>query len=430
MSNPEFLIDHPEALSDQPLDIALKGFRPDEVVEVVSERSDYMNNAWRGWARFRADEQGSVSLVRQAPSEGSYSGVSPMGLFWSMEMTEARQSGDPVRDITEPLSVSLSAQSVNGETQTETTVRRRFTGSGVTGRLLREEGMRGRLFLPPGPGPHPAMIVLSGSSGGMNLPVAALLASHGYASLALGYFNMEGLPPTLDSIPLEYFGKAIAWLKVQPEVSGGFLGVTGVSRGGELSLLLGATFPDVKAVVAYVPSGVIHSGLRWSRERGRGPAWTHNGEALPWLQQDNRCTDNACIDWESPPFALTPIFVSSLRDADAVARATIPVERIGGPLLLISGRDDQMWPSTTFSEMVVARLAEQKHPHIFEHLAYDGAGHLIFPPFAPTTRRNSVHAVSELDYLFGGSAAADAAACIDSWPKVLKFLEVAVTDTR
>ena len=27
------------------------------------------------------------------------------------------------------------------------------------------------------------------------------------------------------------------------------------------------------------------------------------------------------------------------------------------------------------------------------------------------------------DYAFGGSAAADASACIDSWPRVLAFLE-------
>jgi len=408
----------------------LEGFRPNETVEIVSHRRDYMNNAWRGWGCFKADGKGRVSLEERAPLNGSYEETSPMGLFWSMEMIEARQGGDPERDITEPISVSLTARSVEEGVSAEITVRRHFTGSGVTDRRLSQEGLRGRLFLPADDGPHPAMIVLSGSSGGMDLPKAALLASQGYAALALGYFNLEGLPPTLDAIPLEYFAKAIAWLKRQSEVQEDFLGITGISRGGELSLLLGATFPEVNAVVAYVPSGVLHSGLKWSKDRGPGPAWTYKGEALPWLQQDNRCTDNGAVDWQATPVPLRPIFESSLRDAAAVSRATIPVERIGGPVLLISGRDDQIWPSTVFSEMVVARLQKHGHPYAVEHLAYEGAGHMIFPPFAPTTRRNSAHAVLKTNYLFGGSAEADAAACIDSWPKVLAFLEAAVARTQ
>lgn len=421
---PSIRVDRPETLSDQPVAILLEGFPPNGIVEVVSRRRDLMNNAWRGWARFRADGRGMIDVRTQAPVEGSYSGAHPMGLFWSMELVEQRGPDDPIRDITEPIAVRLAARARDGDGAVETEIRRRLAAPDVTDRWLRENGMVGRLFLPPGDGPHPAMIVLSGSSGGINLPVAALLASHGYAALALGYFAMEGLPPTLDAIPLEYFGQAIAWLRRQAEVKDGALGVTGTSRGGELALLLGATFPEIRAVVAYVPSGVIHSGLKPSGEDGKhGPAWTLGGEPQPWLQQDNRGTDNTCIDWNTPPFALTPLFESMLRDREAVARALIPVERINGPVLLISGTDDQMWPSTALAELAVERLTEHGHPHVVEHLVYEGAGHLIFPPFAPTTRRHSFHAVLKADFTYGGSAEADARACIDSWPKVLSFLK-------
>ncbi len=428
---PSIRVDRPEALSDQPIEITLQGFAPRETVEVVSSRRDLMNNAWRAWARFETDGEGKVELARQAPLEGSYEGVSPMGLFWSMALIEERGPDDPERDITETIAVRLEARVLRGDGEAGTEVRRRFTAPGVTDRWLREDGMVGRLFLPPGAGPHPAMIALTGSGGGINLPVAALLASHGYATLALGYFAMAGLPPTMDEIPLEYFGRAIAWLRRQAEVRPDFVGVTGVSRGGELALLLGATYPEIRAVAATVPSGVIHAGLSRSGKSGDlGPAWTLGGKPLAWLQQEKRCTDSDCVDWEKPPIATTPIFESSLRDRAAVERATIPVERIRGPVLMISGTDDGMWPSTAMAELAVARLAAHGHPHRVEHLVYEGAGHGIFPPFAPTTRRHSFHDILKADFTFGGSAAADARACIDSWPKVLAFLTSAVEATR
>ena len=58
-------------------------------------------------------------------------------------------------------------------------------------------------------------------------------------------------------------------------MSGERVGVIGTSRGGELVLLLGATFPQVVAVVANVPSHVV-----W-RRGGTRSAWTYRGEPLP-----------------------------------------------------------------------------------------------------------------------------------------------------
>lgn len=298
---------------------------------------------------------------------------------------------------------------------------RRLTGTGVTSRRLDVDGMVGCLYLPAGPGPFPGVIVLNGSGGGMNRLIAPLLASRGYAVLALAYFAVEGLPATLDDIPLEYFGRAFQWFQNQQEVDRGFIGVAGVSRGGELALLLGAMFPAVRAVVGYVPSGVVHGGLSM-----RGAAWLKDGKPIDWLQRANLCTDADSVDWEAPSVSTAPHFESSLRDADAVARSTIPVERINGPVLLISGRDDAMWPSTAMSEIAMQRLAKHRHPYSFVHLAYPDAGHAIMPPFIPTTTRSSFHEILKAEFLFGGSASGDAHACMDSWPRLLAFLKDAV----
>jgi len=114
-----------------------------------------------------------------------------------------------------------------------------MVGPGVTFKLLDEDGLRGAWFLPPGDGPHPAVIILGGSEGGLPAGSAApLLASHGYATLALAYFGLPGLPRGLVNIPLEYFGKAIAHVRAAVAPRNDFVAVYGGSRGGELALLV------------------------------------------------------------------------------------------------------------------------------------------------------------------------------------------------
>jgi len=107
----------------------------------------------------------------------------------------------------------------------------------------------------------------------------------------------------------------------------------------------------------------------------------------------------------------------ALEDETAVAAAQIAVEKINGPLLFISGTDDQMWPSTRLSEMAIERLKTHDHPFPYEHLRYEGAGHMItLPKSEPPTSWTSRYEV-------GGSREANEFANADSWTKVLSFLE-------
>jgi hypothetical protein len=80
---------------------------------------------------------------------------------------------------------------------------------------MRTDGIVDTLFLPQGPGPHPAVMVVSGGGGDIDEFRGAILASHGYASLALGHFAVEGRPPGLVNIPLEYFETATGWIRTQ-----------------------------------------------------------------------------------------------------------------------------------------------------------------------------------------------------------------------
>jgi dienelactone hydrolase len=258
----------------------------------------------------------------------------------------------------------------------------------------------------------------------------AILASRGYAALALGYFRVEGLPRGLVNIPLEYFENAIRWMRAQSWLRDGLLAVWGPSRGGELALLLGATFPEINAVSAWVPSGVVFWALGLGEPGDTRPraAWTYRGRPLPYLQENNAAAARLPIIERGRPFAYAPFYLSHLLDARAVERATIPVERTRGPILLVSGTDDQMWPSSELADIAQGRLEAHRHPFPFRHLKYRDAGHLIRLPYIPTTVRATSLPVQGLEgYLYaqGGTPQADANAGIDAWREHLRFLEEA-----
>jgi dienelactone hydrolase len=130
---------------------------------------------------------------------------------------------------------------------------------------VRHGGLVATLFQPPGPGLHPAVVVLGGSDGGLWELPAALLASHGFSALALAYFGLDPLPPELVEIPLKYFEAALRWLMQQEGINPQAVAVMGWSRWGELALLLGAILPALRALWCMCRAGCCGRASRWRR---------------------------------------------------------------------------------------------------------------------------------------------------------------------
>ncbi|HEX2012557.1 MAG TPA: acyl-CoA thioester hydrolase/BAAT C-terminal domain-containing protein [Roseateles sp.] len=419
-----------DALIDVPRRIALSGLDPAEEITLSSRTRRGPAVAWRSWARFRADAAGMVELQRDAPLSGSYAGVSAMGLIWS-QAPETAGAPREIFDASEPaapLTTEIELQRADGSIL-QGRLLQRLAADGVTRREIRDAGLVGTLFLPAGPGPHPAVLVLNGSGGGINEPRAALYASHGYAALALGYFKVPGRSDYISNTPLEYFETALQWLHRELRPAKGFVALSGQSRGGELVLLLGSLFPElVSAVIGYVPGAVVHSAQNaCDPALGReGPAWLLRGQALPHLWRDNRSASWAPWDEGPEPRRHADALLTALRDADAVERARIRVEQINGPVLLLSAGDDGSWPSSLYGRMVVERLAAHRHPHAFEQLDFEGAGHSIVFPYVPTTQLVYAHPVSGRVSTTGGAPAPNAQADEASWAGVLRFLDHAL----
>jgi dienelactone hydrolase len=121
---------------------------------------------------------------------------------------------------------------------------------------------------------------------------------------------------------------------------------------------------------------------------------------------------------DGAPVRLLDVFAPGLA-LDVLDAATIPVERINGPVLLLSAENDY-GHGPAYHRIAADRLAAHGRPH--QHIVYPGAGHLIAaPPYAPTTRLTGPGPGATFEH--GGSAAATAFARADAHRRVLKFLK-------
>jgi dienelactone hydrolase len=280
---------------------------------------------------------------------------------------------------------------------------------------VREHGIVANFHRPSTSEPHPGVIVIGGSGGGLDSTsaVGSLLAEQGYAALALAYFGLERLPARLEEIPLEYFKSAIEWMRSQPSVEPNKIGIVGTSKGGEAALLVSATYREIGVVVAYSPSHVVFQGIdeTWFNEPTQKSSWTLGGKPVPFVPFR---MDDDCI--ERYGFYLG-LYLSSLQDQRAVKRAAIPVERMNGPVLLVSGTDDAIWPSSMMCEHAAERLRKRRFAFPFHHLKYGGAGHLLAGP----SQLTRMHSPPAQGIKLGGTESANAAARDDAWTKVIDF---------
>ncbi|MGC2638288.1 MAG: acyl-CoA thioesterase/bile acid-CoA:amino acid N-acyltransferase family protein [Acidobacteriaceae bacterium] len=389
-------------LIDEAPSIRVSGVEPGASVTVAADLSDGAGHPWHSEAQFTADAQGGVDLAAQAPVKGSYREASAMGLVWSMRPAEhgVHFFAPPHDEDEQTVHFRLL---LSGREVASADLVQRYVAAGV--RTVRLEGaLNGTLFLPPEAGEGdtkvPGMLVVGGSEGGLPRARAAWLASHGYAALALAYFRYEDLPATLRDIPLEYFGRALGWMMQRQEIDAARLGVMGTSRGGELALQLGSMYPEIHAVVAYVPAN-----FRVASCCGRpfGAAWTWHGEPLTWVLPGIR------------------------EDPATLMRATIAVEQIHGPVLMIGGESDGVWSSSEMVQAAASRLRQAHFGYPVVTLIYPHAGHRAgMPEIVPAWNNGMLHPLTGRMVDLGGTPEGNAESTLDAIPKVLDFLRTSL----
>ena len=415
-----------EGLVDERPAIAVTGAPSGATVSLVLETVDAAGHSWRSATRFRASDDGAVDPSRDAPVDGRREGVDPTAPLWAMEFASDDEAPVAFVAPADRLEYVVEVRS-NGEAGSQRIVRR-WMADGVRRERLSGGGFSGSLFLPAGDEARPGVLLVPGSTGvGALEPEAALLASHGYCAFVAGYMQEAGLPPSLREVPVEALLSASQALAADERVEGERIGWIAASVGTQGALAaLALASPPVRCAVAVAPSSVVWQALPENGRPPRTAAWTHGGEPLPWLPMHgerlipelvrHKILERFSRHPRPKALHMLPAYEPSLRDTGAVARASIAVERIDCPLLLVSGDADEMWPASEMCESIIERRRSRGVGSDVRHLRFADAGHFMRPPITPTTVPWSADLVS------GGTAQGNARAQVAAWAARLEFL--------
>ncbi|MFN2533647.1 MAG: acyl-CoA thioester hydrolase/BAAT C-terminal domain-containing protein [Pseudonocardiaceae bacterium] len=268
------------------------------------------------------------------------------------------------------------------------------------------------LVLPNGEQARCAVLVLSGSSGRIEIDRIRLLASHGAAALSLRWFGGPGQPSGICEVPLETFAPALDRLASISD----HLCVIGTSKGAEAALLLASRDHRIRAVAGLSPR-------QWY-----GPTSDQAARRLPHtVARRGARTVTPCRSSPTTRHGVPPrsagyrptggLYEQSLRTfAQRVPAATIPVEQITADVLLAAGGDDQVWPSEWFAQQIKDRRSA--HQLATEVITAADAGHRIPLPGEPSKPPGGMAMAR------GGIPAADAALGQRVWPALLQLLRL------
>lgn len=250
------------------------------------------------------------------------------------------------------------------------------------------------------------VLVLSGSSGRVDRTRASLLARHGAVAMPLRWFGGQGQQPGPWEVPVETFHEALDVLGREADD----LAIVGTSFGAEAALLAASLDERVQVVVAFAPTSVVWAGYDEVSRRYTSH-WTLGGVPVPYVP-----LTPATVFGPSglPSYRATYERSLAAASAEAVEQASIAVERIP-EVVLVTGGDDQVWPSVRFAEDIVRR--RERHNMVTRHVTSDLAGHRATLP-----GESSVTEGRPMER--GGTAAANAALGNRAWHEITEVLHL------
>lgn len=291
---------------------------------------------------------------------------------------------------------------------------------GVKPQVINENGFQANYYANPEIEGKASVVLIGGGQWGDYW--GGEMAKNGYVGLSLPYTIKEGLPDLPEEIPLEYFENAIKWLSEQPQINPDKIAVMGTSRNAELALVIASSLPKlVSGAIAYAPSSVSWSNtvMPFNSDIVK-PSWTYRGKDIPYVPMDK------ITGGDSATIHTLDYWENGLKDNEFVKDAAIKVEKIQGPILLFSGKDDQVWPSSRMADRIETRLKENNFKYQFKNIQYDDAGHLISGnPDSNSEQRTGTMTINnkQYSYEYGGTNEGNFKAKQNARSEVMKLIE-------
>ena len=152
------------SLADEITEIRITHLKQLQSITLEAKLLSDKGELFESYAHYVADKDGNVDVGHDLSVGGSYCGVEPMGLIWSMKQAPGQREGIRLlkRDVTVPYDIIVNCfdgHVIPRETSllpfSSGTFQKSFMADGVKRVPVREGRIRGTLFLPPGDGPFP-----------------------------------------------------------------------------------------------------------------------------------------------------------------------------------------------------------------------------------------------------------------------------------
>ncbi|XP_054624260.1 acyl-coenzyme A thioesterase 3-like [Dunckerocampus dactyliophorus] len=396
------LLPSARCLFDEPIQVKVDGLRSRQVVTMRAKATDERGVIFRSSAIYRADRSGKIEMQRDPALCGSYVGVEPMGLLWSMKADTPHKYFHWSLALN-PHMVKFSvhdsvAEEDDGQALAEATNERCLIAEGVSRVVIKQGTFSGVLFTPPGEGPFPGVLDLCTF---MSEKRASLLANKGFMVLAMAVFNDK--PANIKHLNLDYFEEAVQFLQQQPKVGGKGIGVISRSKGGDIGLSLSSFTSGVEAVVWINGcSANIGYPLHYKNRQVLSVLGSNLSKVLP-----------------TPSGASIVKFGVGDPETEENQGSVVPIEKAKAHFLFVASEDDLNWDSKAFMEGMAQRLKREGKKN-FETVCYPRAGHLLEPPYSPYCY-SGLHGIVPSPVLWGGEPKAHIDAEVHLWKKIEDF---------
>ena len=157
------------SLIDKITKITVSRLKPLQNITLGAQLVGENGEVFESHAHYIADKYGEVDVCRDSSLGGSYSGVSPMGLLWSMKPAPGQRKGIRLMksDVTKPYNIVLNSfddhvtpKESSLQPLSSVTFQKWYMAEGVKRIPVREGRIRGTLFIPPGDGPFPGRTLI------------------------------------------------------------------------------------------------------------------------------------------------------------------------------------------------------------------------------------------------------------------------------
>ena len=378
-------------------------------------------NGFLAYAFYVADDIGIIDLNTTPSIGGSFIGVEPMGLIWSMDYlndNELERNVNKFRLLESTTSYEIffslytghdkppttpkSFDKTNNSLIAQTVIERIFHTTNVVRVQVREGRLRGILYAPTGNGPFQGVLDISSIPPRKIFNLRALqLASHGFVAFAAGCTDYDGSPDA-DHLELEYFLECVEWLYSLPIVAKTGIAITALCVGGTIAFYLALFSPLVKGVVT------INSCSYFTDK-----AMTYKGKEL-----------SKFIDLSKIKSSADGLYLDFLNVHPIIENLAVPIEKSAGDIrfLIIAGEDDHIINADHARHL--SRRLEKAGRHKFKLITYPQVGHILSQPNTPFLPNCSLLYSDNKGKLVhaGGEMYSHARAQNDVWKETLKFI--------